>query len=552
MRTFCDGLLWSPANPWFAAIGLFSLLAAALGTAAPARAGELGVFDGQADLGSVGKAGSATFDAPQRSYLLSGGGENMWFTNDAFHLAWTRVSGDFALSAAIQWLGTGGNAHRKACLMVRQGLDPDSPYADVAVHGDGLVSLQFREHPGGMTREIQANPLLEALRNQGTTPPRDLATAGGGPAAAKPTRVGIQRQGEVFFLTAPAGQTPGSPAGTATPTPWQPAGAFIRLKLADPLCVGLAVCAHDNQVLEKARFGEVELRTADHGLPSAGVEPRTATTHCTLETVNIASKDRRAIYHAADLIEAPNWSRDGWYFLFNAGGRICRLPVTGGLPERLDTGFANRCNNDHGLSPDGARLAISDQSRGGKSLIYVLPAAGGEPRQITTLGPSYWHAWSPDGSTLAYCAERNGEFDIYAIPAEGGEEKRLTTAKGLDDGPDYTPDGKLIYFNSERTGTMQVWRMKADGADQEQVTSDDFNNWFPHPSPDGKWLVFLSYEKGVTGHPANEPVRLRLMPAGGGPIQELASLFGGQGTINAPSWSPDSKNVAFVSYELIR
>ena len=173
------------------------------------------------------------------------------------------------------------------------------------------------------------------------------------------------------------------------------------------------------------------------------------------------------------------------------------------------------------------------------------------PQSITTLGPSYWHGWSPDGATLAYCAERNGEFDIYTIPAAGGEEKRLTTAKGLDDGPDYSPDGKFIYFNSDRTGMMHIWRMKADGSDQQQVTFDEFNNWFPHPSPDGKWLVFLSYEKEVTGHPANKPVRLRLMPAGGGPTQDLARLFGGQGTMNVPSWSPDSRQVAFVSCELI-
>jgi Tol biopolymer transport system component len=99
---------------------------------------------------------------------------------------------------------------------------------------------------------------------------------------------------------------------------------------------------------------------------------------------------------------------------------------------------------------------------------------------------------------------------------------------------------------------MQVWRMKADGSDQEQVTKDGYNNWFPHPSPDGKWIVFLSYEKDVKGHPANKDVTLRMMPVGGGEIQVLAKLFGGQGTINVPSWSPDSTNVAFVSYRLVR
>jgi Tol biopolymer transport system component len=195
---------------------------------------------------------------------------------------------------------------------------------------------------------------------------------------------------------------------------------------------------------------------------------------------------------------------------------------------------------------------ISDQSQEQrKSLIYVLPASGGTPRRITELGPSYWHGWSPDGKTLAYCGERNGEYDIYTIPAEGGEETRLTTAVGLDDGPDYSPDGQKIYFNSVRTGTMQIWRMNTDGSDQQQITSDEYNNWFPHPSPDGKWIAFLSYEKDVTGHPANKDVMLRMMSVGGGDIQVLAKLFGGQGTINVPSWSPDSRHVAFVSYRLV-
>jgi dipeptidyl aminopeptidase/acylaminoacyl peptidase len=399
-----------------------------------------------------------------------------------------------------------------------------------------LISLQYRDLPGGITREVQANLLLSGQQAR-------LGSAGGPPGGAPasavfPVRVGLQRQGEVFSLTAPE-------AGTAGPfIRFDPAGAFIRVKLADPLYVGIGVCAHDNKVLETAKFSQLRLRRRQ-------AVSGERVLHCTLETVNIASKDRRAIYHTLDHIEAPNWSRDGRYFLFNSGGRIYRLPVTGGRPEPVDTGFAGRCNNDHGLSPDGAQLAISDQSRGGQSLIYLLPATGGAPRQITAQGPSYWHGWSPDGSTLAFCGERNREFDIYTIPVEGGEEKRLTTAKGLDDGPDYSPDGKFIYFNSERTGSMQIWRMQADGSRQEQVTSDDLNNWFPHPSPDGKWLVFLAYEKGITGHPANQPVRLRLMPVAGGPIQDLARLFGGQGTINVSSWSPDTKSVAFVGYELV-
>ena len=441
----------------------------------------------------------------------------MWFTNDAFHFIWKRMSGDFALQAAVEFLGTGGNAHRKACLMVRESLTADSAYVDVAVHGDGLTSLQFRDTPGGTTHEIQAH-------------------------VNHPGRAGLERQGETFFMSLPDQAMEAVGNGGSL----RPGGPFIRVKFDDPVYVGLAVCAHDDRVLEQARFSAVELRSG--AAPAASAKP---VLHCALELVPIASKDRRVVYHTTNHMEAPNWSHDGKYLLFNAQGRIYRLPATGGKPEPLDTGFANHCNNDHGLSPDGMRLAISDQTRGGKSLIYILPATGGTPQPVTTLGTSYWHGWSPDGSTLAFCGERNGEFDVYTIPPEGGQEKRLTTAKGLDDGPDYSPDGKFIYFNSERTGTMQIWRMKPDGSDQEQVTSDEFNNWFAHPSPDGKWLVFLSYEKDVTGHPANKPVRLRLMPTNGGPIQELARLFGGQGTMNVPSWSPDSKQVAFVSYELL-
>jgi Tol biopolymer transport system component len=244
---------------------------------------------------------------------------------------------------------------------------------------------------------------------------------------------------------------------------------------------------------------------------------------------------------------------DGKSLIFNRNGRLEKIAVTGGTPERIDTGFAVRCNNDHGISPDGKELVVSDQSQDEKhqSQVYILPIAGGTPRRITKNSPSYWHGWSPDGTTLAFVGQRDGEFDIYTISTEGGEETRLTTARGLDDGPEYTPDGKYIYFNSERTGHMQIWRMKADGSEQELVFSDELNNWFPHISPDGKWMVFLTFGAEVKGHPENKDVMLRLLSLADKKITVLAKLFGGQGTINVPSWSPDSKELAFVSYMLI-
>ncbi|MEO7414765.1 MAG: hypothetical protein ABIZ81_15565 [Opitutaceae bacterium] len=268
-----------------------------------------------------------------------------------------------------------------------------------------------------------------------------------------------------------------------------------------------------------------------------------------LEIVTIASRQYRRVYETDTVIEAPNWTRDGAALIFNGGGLIYRLALTGTVtPEKIDTGFAVRCNNDHGLSPDGTRLVISDQTQDGQSRLYLLPATGGAPREITPLAPSYWHGWSPDGRTLAYCAKREGKFGIFTIPTDGGVEQRLTLTDGLDDGPDYSPDGKWIYFNSDRTGRMQIWRMHPDGTALEQITRDESNNWFAHPSPDGKWLVLLSYAPDVKGHPADKEVSLRLMPMAGGDITELVKLFGGQGTINVPSWSPDSRELAYVRY----
>lgn len=246
-------------------------------------------------------------------------------------------------------------------------------------------------------------------------------------------------------------------------------------------------------------------------------------------------------------LEAPNWTPDGRYLIYNSGGRLFRVPVTGGTPELIPTGDINRLNNDHGISPDGTRLALSN----GDGHIYTAPIGGGTPVQVTKNTPSYWHGWSPDGRYLAYCARRDDNFDIYIIPQDGGEEIRLTDDPAYDDGPDYSPDGRWIYFNSLRAGTWDVWRIPAMGGPAERITEDAYEDWFPHPSPDGRHIVFVSFLPGTEGHPANKNVRLRMMPGTGGPVETLVELFGGQGTINVPSWRPDSKQFAFVHYRLL-
>ncbi|CAI6085723.1 TolB family protein [Cohnella sp. JJ-181] len=273
-----------------------------------------------------------------------------------------------------------------------------------------------------------------------------------------------------------------------------------------------------------------------------------------LETVDIHSGERRVLAEFDHLIEAPNWTRDGRRLIYNSQGRLYEYDLAAGTSLEIDSGFAVQCNNDHVLSPDNDRVAVSHHTfEDGQSRIYVLPLQGGRPELITPLAPSYLHGWSPDGSTLAYCAERDGQYDIYTIPAIGGIETQLTDAPGLNDGPEYSPDGKHIWFNSVRSGLMQVWRMNADGSDQVRMTQEESNNWFPHVSPDGQWVVYIAYRKGDVDpgdHPANKQVELRLMPAAGGESRTLVSLFGGQGTLNVNSWAPDSRTFAFVSYRL--
>jgi TolB protein len=344
----------------------------------------------------------------------------------------------------------------------------------------------------------------------------------------------LEKNGDIFTLSA-AGKN-----GTFNPI------CSKKLKLDDPIYVGLAVCSHDSKTKETAVFSDVQLE-------NQGVIPYSSQIlESTLETLDIQTEERQIVTRLKQHIEAPNWSPAGDTLLFNSGGKLYSIPVKGGSPSLIPTGEANNCNNDHGFSADGKWIALSHNTVDRGSLIYIVPSEGGSPRLVTKLGPSYWHGWSPDGRKLAYCAQRNDQFDIYTINLDGTQETRLTDAPGLDDGPEYSPDGKYIYFNSERTGLMKIWRMLADGDKQEQVTSDDtYADWFAHPSPDGKWIVFLSYDKSVKGHPANQEVVLRIMPSAGGEPKILTHLFGGQGTINVPCWSPDSKKFAFVSYRLI-
>ena len=268
-----------------------------------------------------------------------------------------------------------------------------------------------------------------------------------------------------------------------------------------------------------------------------------------LETYDLASGPVTVVLQTDRHIEAPNWYPDGGSLLVNAEVRLFRVPLDAPALIPVNTGAADCLNNDHGISRDGATIVISSHHEGEGSRIYWLPAAGGEPVRVTPLAPSWWHGMSPDGTSLAYVAARGGSrvIDVYT-KQRGQPERRLTMGEGHCDGPDYSADGGQIYYNCDRDGHAQIWVMAADGSDQRKLFTDDHVNWFPHPSPDGRHLLYLAYPPGTNGHPADLPVALVLCDPDGQNRRRVLELNGGQGTMNVPNWSPDSRSFAFVRY----
>jgi TolB protein len=473
----------------------------------------LGIFEGHGDIGTNVKPGSATFIPENGQYVISGAGYNVWLDHDEFQFVWKKMKGDFILNARAEFLGNWVNYHRKVGWMVRKTLDGNSPHVNAVEHGDGLTSLQFRRTAGAPTEEHKLK-------------------------MTKANILQLERKGNQYIMRA---AIYGQPFETDT---------IAAIDLGDDVYVGLFVGSHNADVVETGVFSNVRIT-----IPFKGdADQRTQMTlGSNLELMDVASGKRDIVYRVPYSIQGPNWSKDGKSIYFNdSKGLLQQFDLSGQKAAILNTGDVKGNNNDHVLSFDGTMYGLSSFVKElGGSIIYTVPVTGGIPKQITPKGPSYLHGWSPDGKSLVFCGERNGEFDVYKIPAEGGKEQKLTDAKGLDDGPEYTPDGQYIYFNSVRSGLMQIWRMKPDGSGQEQVTNDEFNNWFAHISPDGKSMVFLSFLQQETPagiHPPYKHVYVRLSPIDGkGTPKVIAYLYGGQGSINTPSWSPDSKRIAFVS-----
>jgi TolB protein len=476
------------------------------------KAGALGVFEGQSDVGTVTPPGTGKFDSGV--YTVGSAGANMWAREDAFHFVWKKMSGDAALTADITFGDSQKpDPHRKAVLIFRQGLDANGVYVDGAQHGSGLMALQYRRDPGATTQDIELTTEL------------------------LPQRLKLVKQGDTFTMYL-------SNHGE----PLHPVGASIKLHLQEPFYAGIGVCSHNKDVVETAKFSNVKLETR----PSAAGSEKTVASS-TLQTVGIEENFRRALVVTTGpgRMEAPNWSKDGKTLIFNWDGKIWRIGAEGGEASVVNTGEMTKCTGSHGLSPDGKLLAISCSTpEKPETRVYIVPADGGKPKLLTETAWSYFHGWSPDGKTIAFTRpDHKGGGNIFAIPADGGAEKALTTGSGISDDPDYSADGKWIYFNSDRGGSMQIWRMQPDGSGAEQVTRDEYGNWTPHPSPDGQSVLILSYPKGVTGHPTNADIAFRVLSVADGKIRTVVEVVGGAGSDNTPNWAPDGKHFAFVSFE---
>lgn len=476
-----------------------------------AQSQPVGPFDDHGDVGNPRLKGSVSYNPQTQEYTMEGAGINMWASTDQFHFLWKKIKGDFIITATIRFIGKGTDNHRKIGIMARDQLTTGSRYADACVHGDILSSLQFRPSDGAPTEQVIVS-------------------------SYHPTDIEFQRTGNVFtFSAASFGQNYKS--------------VSKELPLNEEVYAGLFICSHRDSVMEKAVFSNVRII-----IPAPkDFRPYRDYIGSHVEVMDVFTGHRKILHSAPNSLQAPNWTKDGKHLIYNSEGLLYKYDLSNGAISTLNTGFANQNNNDHVLSFDGKMMAISNHMGEKRiSTLFTLPATGSDkPVQITSVdsGHSYLHSWSPDGKKLIFTGQRKNQFDIWSIDIATKKETALTNTPTLDDGPEYSPDGKWIYFNSVRTGTMKLWRMRPDGSKQEQVTFDEYNDWFPHFSPDGKWILYVSFPKDIdpTDHPFYKKIYLRLMPASGGIPKTIAYVYGGQGTINVPSWSPDSKRVAFVS-----
>jgi len=467
-----------------------------------AQAPAVGIFEGQSDVGTVLKPGSATFDAASNSYTITSHGENMWAAEDDFHFVWKKMSGDVTVTADIRFLTATGNAHKKGMLIVRRTLDPDSDYVDAALHVVGLTSMQSREVKGGNTREVQS-------------------------WMASPRRMRLVKRGAYFFMYV-AGED----------GDFHLSGGSMKLELNEPFYVGLGVCAHDRTAEETVVFSNVEVKSG-----GGSGEPKL---YSTLEAVPVQSTDRRSVYVGKGRMAGPVWSKDGKTLLFVDDGKLRSIVAVGGKPVAVPAGALDQLNAHSAISVDGTLLAVTEAAKGRRA-VYTLPAGGGTPVRLTRQDAQF-EAWTPDGGLLL-SGKRKKKETFFKVGLPGGSESPVQLGAGTNANPGYSPDGKFIYFDSDRSGSRQIWRMAADGTGAEQITTDEFLNSTPRVSPDGLQVAFLSVGKGGP-EGAETDMKVRSVILATKAVRVISNMVGGVGSLGSAPWSPDGRTLTYVSYQL--
>jgi len=474
----------------------------------------LGVFTESNDIGACNIKGNSVYNSEKQEYTLSGSGANMWLDKDAFHFLHKKMKGDFILQFEYEFVGKVKNPYCKVGWMVRNDTTFNSAHISVVVHNNGATDIQYRLAKGATTLEKKV-------------------------PSGSYNIIQLERRGNHYILSVAVKNQ-----------------EFTTVELVDSIgavnndaLVGIFLCSHEKELRETAIIRNVRITVP----VASDYKPNKGFIGSNLEIMDIESGSRKIVYTTPSSVRAPNWTTDGKSLIYNCDGKLYNFDIVKGIPTIIDTKFAIKNNNDHALSFDGKWIGISNssESKEGQSQVFLVPLNGGTPELITEKAPSYFHGFSPDGKTMLFTGgrEEKNNFEIYSINIKTKEEKRLTNSPGLDDGSEFSPDGKYIYFNSVRSGKMQIWRILPDGSNPERMTLDEMNNWFPHISPNGKYMVYLAYGNDVLpgDHPFYKHVSIRLMNLETRETKILAHLYGGQGTINVPSWSPDSKKFAFVS-----
>lgn len=391
-----------------------AMIALGVATALAQQPRDLGPFTSISDVGDVARQSLVTYDRSSGIYFISAAGENIWGEHDAFGFVWREMKGDASIGARVHFMGRSAEPHRKAGVMLRQSLEPDSVYVDAVVHGDGLTSLQYRAVTGGPTREIQC-------------------------AQETPTALRLEKRGDYIQLFA------SNEDGVYSAT-----GCMIRLALGKKFLAGLAACAHDKHGFETARFSSVTV-----GLPP---ERRTVRISA-IEMVPVDSLNRRILWYSSGRLEVPSFTARGDAICFREAGLVKKLSLAG-RSEPVAVAGDDLAACETAARPISAGQRVVHRVQGNHAQIWLIPDDG-KDRPLTHGPGNHWQPrLAPDAVSFAFLSSdaravdgkpAAGDYLLVQQPLSGGDQRVLAEFYGgpgsLGIAP-WSPDGTLLVFVS--------------------------------------------------------------------------------------------------------